>query len=326
MRSCGRISQVDFSAHLLEWEPARVENGKHDLRAFFRSMWPAIVICLVAGSLSLAIQPRVLPFALPILVAWSLSPLIAVYVSRVRSKDRKPLSARDVRTGRIVARRTWRFFEAFVGDEDHWLPPDNFQEDPEILAHRTSPTNIGLLLLSTVAAYDFGYVGLIELLERIEFTVGSLGKLQKFRGHVLNWHDTQTLQPLWPQYVSTVDSGNLTGCLIALKQACVELPDQEVCDGRFLVGTADTLNAIKQELSQLAALRQRTSAITIKQLSSEIESCAELLAGETPRTLSAWVTLLNEINERAAWSTTLWLPSQEHGGEQLRICAGGRVR
>src|SRR6185503_9971570 len=101
-------------------------------------------------------------------------------------------------------------------------------------------------------------------LERIEFTLGSLEKLQKFRGHYLNWHDTQTLQPLWPQYVSTVDSGNLTGCLIALKQACVELPDRELCEGRVLSGAADTLNAIKRELSQLAASRQRTSAITIK--------------------------------------------------------------
>jgi cyclic beta-1,2-glucan synthetase len=306
--------------NLLEWETAaRVEkSSKHDLRAFFRTMWPAIVICLVAGSLSLAIRPRLFPFAILVLVAWILSPLIAVYVSRIRSEDRKPLKPGDVRTGRIVARRTWRFFEAFVGDEDHWLPPDNFQEDPEILAHRTSPTNIGLLLLSTVAAFDFGYVGLIELLERVEFTVGSLGKLQKFRGHFLNWVDTHTLQPLWPQYVSTVDSGNLTGCLIALKQACVELPDHEVCDGRFLAGTADTLNAIKQELSQLATSRQRTSAITIKQLNSEIESCAELLAGEIPRTLSAWITFLNEINERAGVIDDIVAAlSQEHGGEQF---------
>src|SRR5207247_7451549 len=143
-------------------------------------------------------------------------------------------------------------------DEDHWLPPDNFQEDPEILAHRTSPTNIGLLLLSTVAAYDFGYLGLIELLERLEFTFGTLGKLQKFRGHYLNWYDTQTLQSLWPQYVSTVDSGNLTGCLITLKQACMELPDQELCDGRFLPDPADHLNAITKDLSQLDDPRKST--------------------------------------------------------------------
>ena len=87
-----------------------------------------------------------------------------------RVQRRAALGAPDVRTARIVARRTWRFFETFVGDEDHWLPPDNFQEDPPVVAHRTSPTNIGLLLLSSLAARDFGYIGLIELIERVEFT------------------------------------------------------------------------------------------------------------------------------------------------------------
>ena len=105
------------------------------------------------------------------------------------------LNAKDLRTVRIVARRTWRFFETFVGDEDNWLPPDNFQEDPRpVIAHRTSPTNIGLLWLSTVAAYDFGYVGVIELVERLEITFASQQKLQKFRGHLLNWYDTKTLR------------------------------------------------------------------------------------------------------------------------------------
>src|SRR6185503_14404135 len=113
------------------------------------------------------------------------------------------LTAKEVRTGRIVARRTWRFFETFVTDEDHWLPPDNFQEEPKpAVAHRTSPTNIGLLLLSSVSAYDFGYLGLIELVERLELTLVSLQKLQRFRGHLLNWHDTRTLASLWPHYVS----------------------------------------------------------------------------------------------------------------------------
>ncbi len=305
---------------LLEWETAaRVEkSSKHDFPAFLRFMWPALAICLVAAVAVGAFRPRSLPFAIVFFVAWILSPFVAYYVSRRLAEGKRELSARDVRTGRIIARRTWRYFETFVGDEDHWLPPDNFQEDPEVIAHRTSPTNIGLLLLSTAAAYDFGYVGLIELLERLEFTFGSLEKLQKFRGHYLNWHDTRTLQPLSPQYVSTVDSGNLAGSLIALKQACLELPDQALFDRRVLLGMADTINAVRQELSQLAASRQRTSVITLKELTSEIDSCATLLSGATPEALTDWVTLLTEINERAlAIDDIVAALSHEHGGEQF---------
>lgn len=306
--------------HLLRWvTAARVEKlRQHDLPGFVRFMWPAEAICIVVTVLVVASGSRALPFASPFLIAWVLSPLIAFYVSRRRPEDKKELSASDVRVGRIIARRTWRFFETFVGDEDHWLPPDNFQEDPEAIAHRTSPTNIGLLLLSTLAAYDFGYVGLLELVERLELTFAGMEKLQKFRGHYFNWHDTIALQPLWPQYVSTVDSGNLAGSLIALKQACLELPDQKLFDRRALVGMADTIGAVRQELSQLAAPRQRTSAITIKQLSSELEFCSALLTGETPAALSDWVRLLNEINERALVVDDIVAAlSHEHGGDQF---------
>ena len=306
--------------HLLRWvTAARVEkSSQHDFPAFMRFMWPAEVICVVATAVVAASRPLALPFAALFLISWVLSPLIAFYVSGRRPEGKKELSARDVRTGRIIARRTWRFFETFVTDHDHWLPPDNFQEDPEIIAHRTSPTNIGLLLLSTLAAHDFGYVGLVELLERLEFTFASMEKLQKFRGHYFNWHDTTTLQPLWPQYVSTVDSGNLAGSLIALKQSCLELPDQKLFDRRALIGMADTLGAVKQELSQLAAPRQRTSAITMKELNSELESCTALLAGETPEALSGWVALLNEINERALVVDDIVAAlSHEHGGDQF---------
>src|SRR5205085_2232736 len=140
-------------------------------------------ITLAALVMIILTRPKALPIVLPFVTAWALSPLIAFWSSRRRIEGVIESAPKDVRTGRIIARRTWRFFETFVGDEDHWLPPDNFQEDPLVVAHRTSPTNIGLLLLSTLAAYDFGYVGLVELLERIEFTFASMEKLQKFRGH-----------------------------------------------------------------------------------------------------------------------------------------------
>ena len=303
--------------HLLEWVTAAgaEESSKHDTAAFLRFMWPAEVIAFVAMVAVIVTRDRSLLFALPFIATWALSPLIAFYVSRRRTESPPVFAAKDIRAGRIVARRTWRFFETFVGDEDHWLPPDNLQEDPRpVIAHRTSPTNIGLLLLSTLAAYDFGYVGLVELLERVEFTLGSLEKLQRFRGHFFNWHDTRTLTPLWPQYVSVVDSGNLAGSLIALRQACLELPDDELFDQRILSGLADTVGAITQEASQLAATRQRTDAIAMKELREEIESCANLLSKKAPQGLSQWVALFQAIGERATVIDDIVAAlSQEHG-------------
>ena len=124
---------------------------------------------------------------------------------------------------RRVARKTWLFFETFVGDDDHWLPPDNFQEVPDgRVAHRTSPTNQGLLLLSTLAAHDLGYLGLSALADRLEKTFDTFDRMEKHWGHFYNWYNTQTLQVLPPAYISTVDSGNLLGCLVALKQGLKE--------------------------------------------------------------------------------------------------------
>jgi cyclic beta-1,2-glucan synthetase len=307
--------------HLLEWvTAAKVEkSSKHDASAFFQFMWPAEVIALVVMVAVLVTRDRSLPFAVPFVAVWALSPLIAFYISRHRPEGEQQFAPKDIRAGRIIARRTWRFFETFVGDEDHWLPPDNFQEDPRpTIAHRTSPTNIGLLLLSTLAAYDFGYVGLAELTERIELTLGSLEKLQKFRGHFFNWHDTRTLTPLWPQYVSVVDSGNLAGHLIALKQACLELPDQKLFDQRVLAGLADTVGAIRQETSQLTATRQRTDAITMKQLRDEIESCAQLLGGRPPELLGEWAALFDVITERATVIDDIVAAlAQEHGRNEF---------
>src|SRR5207245_11451329 len=129
----------------------------------------------------------------------------------------------DARALRLVARRTSRFFETFVTATDHMLPPDNFQEDPKpTVANRTSPTNLGLYLLAAVSARDFGWAGMTETVDRLEATLATMGDLQRFRGHFYNWYDTQNLRPLDPQYVSSVDSGNLAGLLIAFAIACRE--------------------------------------------------------------------------------------------------------
>ncbi|HYT50159.1 MAG TPA: glucoamylase family protein, partial [Pyrinomonadaceae bacterium] len=303
---------------LLEWVTAEhaEKSSEHDLRSFLEFMWPATAIALAVTILIAIAHARALPIAAPFVLAWILSPLIAFSVSRRRVEEAQEITARDVRTGRIVARRTWRFFQTYVGDEDHWLPPDNVQEEPLEIAHRTSPTNIGLLLLSTLSAYDFGYVGLVELIERLEFTFATLEKLQKFRGHYLNWYDTRTLQPLWPQYVSVVDSGNLAGHLIALKQACLELPDDELLQARVISGLQDTVAAVTHETSQLAAMLQRTDVITIKQLRDEVQACAGLLDEKIPESLPEWIGLIESLNEHAAVIDDIVAAlTHEHGKE-----------
>lgn len=167
-----------------------------------------------------AVRGEVPLSSIPFLLSWAALPLLMGLVS---TSAGKPLSSEDVSTdtGRLLktAMRTWYFFDVFVGPEDHWLPPDHYQEEPlDTVAHRTSPTNIGLFLLSVLAAGDLGFTGIRQLLLRIEDTLEGVGKLSKYRGHLLNWHNTKTLEPLKPAYVSTVDSGNLLAALVTLKQ------------------------------------------------------------------------------------------------------------
>ncbi|HZM91203.1 MAG TPA: carbohydrate-binding protein, partial [Blastocatellia bacterium] len=216
---------------LLEWVTAAEADSSsaHDLKSFWQMMWPAEVLTVVIALLTTLTNPSAFSYAAPLLVVWAASPLIAFWVSRNLRAKEESLKLDDERLARLIARRTWKFFETFAGAEDNWLPPDNYQEDPRpVVAHRTSPTDIGLLLLSTASARDFGYVGTLELVERLELTLDSMDKLDRFNGHFLNWYDTRTLAPLMPQYVSTVDSGNLAGHLLALKQVCVEVADQPV--------------------------------------------------------------------------------------------------
>src|SRR5207249_4754367 len=151
-------------------------------------------------------------FAAPLIGAWLLSPAIAWWVSRSPHPVQRSLSGTETESLRLTARRTWHFFETFVTPEDHMLPPDNFQEDPRpVLAHRTSPTNLGLYLLSVLAAQDFGWLGITSALDRLEAMLGTMDRLERFRGQFFNWYDTRDLHPLEPKYISSVDSGNLAG-------------------------------------------------------------------------------------------------------------------
>ena len=172
-----------------------------------------------------AVAPAALGYAAPFLLLWASAPFADRWLggSSPAPRGADELSASDREFLERAAERTWTFFETFVTAEDHYLPPDNFQEEPRgVVAHRTSPTNIGLYLLSVVAAHDFGFITLRGMVERVERTLETMSRLEMREGHILNWYDTTTLKPLDPAYVSTVDSGNLAAYLWTLNRACQE--------------------------------------------------------------------------------------------------------
>ena len=316
---------------LLEWVTAREGSATAaDRKTFLRFMWPGVAIAAIIATLILLLKTDSILVAAPFLVAWVVSPFVAYILSRTLSVKPKRLGVEDTKVARLIARRTWRFFERFIGEEDHWLPPDNYQEDPHpVVAHRTSPTNIGLLLLSTIAAHDFGYTGTLELIERLELTFTTLEKLPRFRGHFFNWYDTHTLEPLIPQYVSTVDSGNLAGHLIVIKQACNELPERPIFTARVSAGLSDTINLISQELDRLAATRQRTDEVTVKQLRQEIAACLGLITHEGPQSLTGWSNFLTELAKRGVTiQDVVSALAHEHGVEsfvELRFWVGAFI-
>ena len=239
---------------MLEWstaaQVARTHGNIDKAAGFWRNLWFGPATAVATFFTILALSPPALPAASVLLVLWLFSPLMAHRLARpVKQQPPIQLSETDALLMRGVARDTWRFFERFVGPETAWLPPDNVQEYPKrTIAERTSPTNIGLMLLSTLAAYDFGYLGQRQLITRLTSHLETVQGLQKHRGHLFNWYSTRDQRPLEPRYVSTVDSGNLVAALITLRQALVELPYNAHPAEPTLRGLSDELAALRRQL------------------------------------------------------------------------------
>ncbi len=253
------VRMVFTQRRLLEWETAAASAAQAAGLLSRRGPWvfivemragPAIALAVLLGVLLL--RPGALPLASPFLVAWLASPGVAWWLSRPVVARRLALQAEDAEQLRLVARRTWYYFERFVGAEDHWLPPDNVQCAPDLrIAHRTSPTNIGMGLLSTLAAHDLGYLGTAPLADRVEGTLTTLEALERHEGHLLNWYDTESLAPLAPRYVSTVDSGNLAGALMASSAGLREIAEIAGDEARRCAGAADTAGVLADALAAL---------------------------------------------------------------------------
>ena len=236
------------SRRLLEWKTASEaerESNSGGLWGSFRAMWFAPALAAGTALYLGAFRPEAAG-ATPILALWFVSPVAAWWISRPVSRRAVALTSTQALFLREVSRRTWAFFEQFVGPLDHWLPPDNWQETrAEVIAHRTSPTNMGLSLLANLAAYDFGYIPQGTVISRTAEALSTMKGLERHRGHFYNWYDTLTLLPLPPQYVSTVDSGNLASHLITLRSGLLAIPNDRVTSERIFEGLQDTVRIVQ---------------------------------------------------------------------------------
>ncbi|WP_370655528.1 GH36-type glycosyl hydrolase domain-containing protein [Candidatus Binatus sp.] len=286
---------------LLEWVTGAQAKltTRLDLRGFYQRMAGGVALGAAAAIFVAFEHHRAGLLAVPFVLLWLLAPVIARWASLPPPiGGAKPVSIADARALRLTARRTWRFFEKFVTAEDNLLPPDNFQEVPiPVVAHRTSPTNLGLYLLSVIAAHDFGWAGTHETIERLDATLATMNRLELFRGHFYNWYGTSDLRPLEPRYVSSVDSGNLAGHLIALGNACREMITRPVLAPQRTAGIEDLVALTRESLGMLTADR-RTHIVTPKQLEEALDSLCAALRSE-PLTPVAAAAQMAELLSQA---------------------------
>lgn len=297
--------------NLLEWETAAQSQHRrqHSHTQLLRRTAPLASLWVLLTRFGLARLRQAWPTAAPVLVDWLAAPVLAAWLDQPLEQPARPLPLADQLLLRRIARATWAYFERFVTAEGNYLAPDNYQEIPQpVIAYRASPTNIGLQLQADLAAYDSGYLGLLDLTERTERVFATLEKMDHYRGHLLNWYDTQTLKPLPPAYVSTVDSGNLAGSLLCLRQGYIMLRDQPIIGPQVCAGLYDTLSLIQAALSP----NDVTAHQTITNLLSLLDT--------PPQTVGGYRRLLKMVEQEisstqvtgsaATWAT--YLSQQVH--------------
>jgi len=292
--------------HLQEWTSFDASKFRFSLAPenFYRAMWINPVAGVALILLTMHFNPLLMTLAVPLGVLWFLAPRLLSWLSKKPVRPKSNINLRQRRFLRQTGRETWSFFATFVNQQENWLPPDNYQEVPEpVIAHRTSPTNIGLSLLANMTAHDFGYITQGELLLRTTQTLDTLDKLEHFRGHLYNWYDTRSLAPLNPRYVSSVDSGNLAGHLLTLSTGFTGMRDQPAMNiANVLAGLEDTLYLVesgagtaKREI--LKPLRQHwvnAGSLPLHQVFGELNAMLTLTS-----------TLLHEVTGDHRWLTAL---------------------
>ncbi|MFV8782639.1 GH36-type glycosyl hydrolase domain-containing protein [Microbulbifer sp. SA54] len=312
--------------HLLEWTSAahvnRAISSKSIASISWRELWmsPLLAVMIMVW-LAITAPSSLLP-AIPLLLAWLFLPQLNQRISRPHSYETQPLREAEEQELRLLARRTWYFFEHFMGPDDHWLPPDNYQEEPvAVLARRTSPTNIGLGLLATLSAYDFGYLDLTQLLARLNNSFDRMRGLQRYRGHFLNWYETRELHPLDPRYVSTVDSGNLAGSLLTLASGLEALDRSEISGHQLVRGIADTLGVVVETLQPP---EPEVASSTLREVTGYISQLRERLDARVEE--DHWWQIIDDIYEREVPALQDRVVALIEGDEYFSAESLGRLR
>jgi cyclic beta-1,2-glucan synthetase len=322
---------------LLEWSPFAAGSRRNSgtLASAYGAMWIAPLAGLICTCLLVYLREPAWYASLPILLLWSLAPAIAWRMSVPGEAEDPRLQPEQVAFLHQAARKTWSYFEHFVTADENWLPPDNYQEEPiAVIAHRTSPTNMGMALLANLAAFDFGYISSRELLQRCKDTLWTMEKLERFKGHFYNWYDTRSLVPLPPRYVSTVDSGNLVGHLLTLRQGLLALRQEPLFGPRVYEGLRTTVRIIRDlpekqvSGSTVMILEELTIAIeedrSLLNVKNRLEKLAALAAGltiadkEDVVEMNDWTSKLTqqiegfrgELAEMAPWLELLPVPQR----------------
>ena len=311
VRTLGRLFLT--KRKLLEWETmaesesaAATRNGLVERYLYFSSLaWLPFLFGF----------ERLNPVVALVCSLWVVAPLIVGWLNEPLPEP-AALSENDRTFLRGVALRTWRFFADHADEEHHWLIPDNVQQDPPLVAHGISPTNLGLLLTSNLAAHDFGYLNLDQLSRSLQRIFDSMAKMPRYRGHFLNWYDTRTLCPMTPQYVSSVDSGNLGASLCTVRQGCLSLLEQPVFGPSILAGLRDHALRLRDELPYAA--RTHTLMGLIASLLRQLEC--------QPTDLFFWEAVLTDARDlvqriREAMVTThahLRRQSEQAKSDELR--------
>ncbi|MDQ3446008.1 MAG: cyclic beta 1-2 glucan synthetase, partial [Pseudomonadota bacterium] len=290
---------------LLEWKPSNIverqleESDNTALAAVYQTMWIAPAIAVLTWTVLPAMNVSALRIAAPILLLWLVSPALAWWISRPLAPRSENLSLGQTQFLRRLTRKTWGFFEIYVNAEDNWLPPDNVQEKSGVvIAHRTSPTNMGLALLADLTAHDFGYQTTGQLLTRTANALRTMQSLERHRGHFFNWYDTRTLTPLTPRYISTVDSGNLAGHLLTLRAGLASLADTPIVQPRWVEGISDTFEVLREAIGLQAPRVVVRFAAALEHAIAERESTlasvwshAELLAARAAELAEHYLAL-----------------------------------
>ncbi len=301
---------------LLQWTPsAIVRTSNNSIITAYRRMAVSPLMAL-ACVVVLREHPQALWVTAPMVILWLFAPALIWQLGRPGKEEKPDLTGEELRFLHTMARKTWAYFEQYVAAADNWLPPDNLQENAgEIIAHRTSPTNMGLALLANLAAHDFGYISLNRLTTNCNNTLGSMDKLERHKGHFFNWYETQTMLTLHPRYVSTVDSGNLAGHLLTLRQGLLAMPAQPVFNKKTWAGLHTTIglldNRAGESYARTKILRQRAEYEDLS-MSEVLKELDALLARLPPKPD-------HPATEQERWIGRIHLQSVDHREDLLHL-------